>query len=96
MKGGAMPTVRIRERGQVTIPAEYRKDLGLEENDTVNIIKADDALILTRKKLAGDTVAGKFEKAMKKKGMTLDSLLEELRKQRAKYGRETYGSRAKT
>ena len=45
-----MPTVRIRERGQVTIPSSFRKDLGIEENDTLNVIKIDEMLILTPRK----------------------------------------------
>lgn len=86
-----MPTVRIRERGQVTIPASFRKDLGIEENDTLNVIKIDEMLILTPRKPFGDAVAKKFQTAMKRKGLTLDNLLGNLREQRRKYTRETYG-----
>jgi AbrB family looped-hinge helix DNA binding protein len=85
-----MPTVRIRERGQVTIPSSFRKDLGLDENDTLNMVKIDEMLILTQRKPFGDTVARKVESAMKRKGLTLDDLLVNLKDQRKKYNRETH------
>lgn len=91
-----MLVVRMRERGQVTIPAEYRKELGLKENDTLNIIKAGDVLLLTHKKILGDTVSKKFEKVMKGKGLRLNDLLGDLRKQRVRYNQEVYGEKKKT
>jgi AbrB family looped-hinge helix DNA binding protein len=85
-----MPTVRIRERGQVTIPSSFRKDLGLGENDTLNMVKIDEMLILTPRKPFGDAVARKVESAMWRKGLTLDDLLVNLKDQRRKYSRETH------
>jgi AbrB family looped-hinge helix DNA binding protein len=85
-----MPTVRIRERGQVTIPSSFRKDLGLGENDTLNMVKIDEMLILTPRKPFGDAVARKVASAMKRKGMTLDELLGNLKDQRKKYSREAH------
>ncbi len=85
-----MPTVRIRERGQVTIPSSFRKDLGLGENDTLNMVKIDEMLILTPRKPFGDAVARKVESAMRRKGLTLDDLLANLKDQRRKYSRETH------
>ncbi len=86
-----MPTVRIRERGQVTIPSAYRRDLGLEENDALNVVKIDEMLIFTARKPFGDAVAKRVDAAMRRKGITLESLLASLKEQRRKYTRETYG-----
>jgi AbrB family looped-hinge helix DNA binding protein len=86
-----MSLVKIRERGQLTIPYEYRKELGLEEKDMINVIKAGEVLILSRKQVIGDTIAGKIENVMKKKGLTLQDLLSNLKDQRRKYNKETYG-----
>jgi AbrB family looped-hinge helix DNA binding protein len=85
-----MPTVRIRERGQVTIPSSFRKDLGLGENDTLNMVKIDEMLILTPRRLFGDAVSRKVESAMRRKGLTLDDLLANLKDQRKKYSREAH------
>ncbi len=86
-----MPIVKIRERGQLTIPAELRNELGLTENDALNMIKVGDALILTQKRLVGDALSQKMNKAMKKKGLTLDDLLRDLNGQRKRYTKEAYG-----
>ena len=86
-----MSLVKIRERGQLTIPSEYRKGLGLEEKDFVNIVKVGETLILTRKQLAGDLLSKKIETEMRKKDLTLEDLLDNLKAQRKRYNKETYG-----
>ncbi|MBI3584832.1 MAG: AbrB/MazE/SpoVT family DNA-binding domain-containing protein [Nitrospinae bacterium] len=90
-----MPVVKIRERGQLTIPYEYRKELGLGKEDMLNVLKIGDVLILVPKQLTGDVVSGKMARAMKKKGLTLDNLLSNLREQRKRYSKEAY-AKAKT
>ena len=85
-----MPVVKMRERGQLTIPYEYRKELGLGKEDVLNVLKIGDVLILVPRQLAGDVVSRKIEAAMKKKDLTLDNLLKNLREQRKRYSRETH------
>jgi len=85
-----MPIVKLRERGQLTIPYEYRKELGLGKEDMLNVLKIGDVLILVPRKLAGDVISRKIESAMKKKGLTLDNILKNLREQRKRYSKETY------
>ena len=85
-----MPVVKLRERGQVTIPYEYRKDLGLGKEDVLNVLKIGDVLILVPRQLAGDALSRKIESTMKKKRLTLDNLLSSLREQRKRYSKETY------
>lgn len=85
-----MPVVKLRERGQVTIPYEYRKELGLGKEDVLNVLKVGDVLILVPRQLAGDALSRKIERTMKEKGLTLDNLLSNLRKQRKRYSKETY------
>lgn len=85
-----MPVVKMRERGQLTIPYEYRKELGLGKEDILNVLRIGDVLILVPRQLAGDVVSRKIESEMKKKGLTLDNLLKNLREQRKRYSKETY------
>ena len=85
-----MPVVKLRERGQLTIPYEYRKELGLGKEDMLNVLKIGDVLILVPRQLAGDVISRKIESAMKKKGLTLDNILKNLREQRKRYSKETY------
>jgi len=85
-----MPVVKLRERGQVTIPYDYRKELGLGKEDVLNVLKVGDVLILVPRQLSGDALSRKTETTMKKKGLTLDNLLSNLREQRKRYSKETY------
>lgn len=86
-----MPTVKVRGRGQLTIPASLRKDLDLDDDAELTVVKIGDVLLLTPRKLIGDTVARKAARAMKQAGVKLDDLLADLSKQRARYNRERYG-----
>lgn len=85
-----MPVVKLRERGQMTIPYEYRKELGIGKEDVLNVLKIGDVLVLVPRQLSGDVLSKKIEVSMKKKGLTLDNLLKNLREQRKRYSRETY------
>ena len=84
-----MSSVKIGNRGQLTIPSEYRKELGIEKGDVINVMKVGEVLVLTRKQVIGVTIAVKMEYVMKKKGLTLQDLVSNLKEQRRKYNRET-------
>jgi len=86
-----MPTVKVRGRGQLTIPASLRKDLDLDDDAELTVVKIGDVLLLTPRKLIGDTVARKAARAMKQAGVKLDDLLADLSKQRERYNRERDG-----
>lgn len=85
-----MPVVKLRERGQLTIPYDYRKELGLGKEDMLNVFKIGDVLVLVPRQLAGDVISKKIESTMKKKGLTLENLLKNLREQRKRYSKETH------
>jgi antitoxin component of MazEF toxin-antitoxin module len=75
----------------LTIPASLRKDLALDDDAELTVVKIGDVLLLTPRKLIGDTVARKAARAMKQAGVKLDDLLADLGKQRERYNRERYG-----
>lgn len=87
-----MPTVKVWGRGQLTIPASMRKDLRLEEDASLTVVKVGDVLLLTPRKLIGDTIAKKAARGMKQAGLKLDDLLADLKKQRERYNRERNGA----
>jgi bifunctional DNA-binding transcriptional regulator/antitoxin component of YhaV-PrlF toxin-antitoxin module len=86
-----MPTVKVWGRGQLTIPASLRKELKLDTDTTLTVVKVGDVLLLTPRKLVGDAIAKKAARTMKKAGLKLENLLADLRKQRDRYNRERYG-----
>lgn len=55
------------------------------------MVKIDEMLILTPRRPFGAAATRKVDAAIKRKGVTLDDLLTNLRGQRKKYIRETYG-----
>jgi len=75
---------RIRGKGQVTIPASVRASLRLSENDLVSIARVGDAILLTPQPSDFEGIAAKFSKKAKKESVTLENLLQDLRKIRRK------------
>ena len=86
--------VQVRERGRFTIPAEIRRQMGIEEGDVFSLIQLGDTLVATRKKLVAPEVAAAIEGLMREQGVTLADLLQGLDKQREVYVREKYGLEA--
>jgi len=87
-----VPTVKVWGRGQLTIPASIRKELRLEEDVSLTVVKVGEVLLLTPRPLIGDAVAKKVARAMKKTGLKLDDLLADLKEQRERYNRERNGA----
>jgi len=83
--------VRVRQRGQFTIPAEIRRRMGIREGDIFSLIQLGDTLVATRKKLVAPQIAKNMAALMEEEGLTLGDLLEESEKQRERYVREKYG-----
>ena len=84
-------TGRVRGRGQLTLPAEIRKELGLDASGTLTVFRAGEAIILTPKRLVRASFAKEVQKEMKKQGLTLNDLLRDLKRQRTRYIKEVYG-----
>ena len=64
-----MPTVKVRRSGQLPIPAFIRRELHLEEDASLTVVKVGDVLLLTPRKLIGDAVAKRAAGAMKQAGL---------------------------
>jgi bifunctional DNA-binding transcriptional regulator/antitoxin component of YhaV-PrlF toxin-antitoxin module len=87
-----MAIVKVWGRGQLTIPASLRRELNLDTDTTVTMVKAGEVLLVTPRKLVGDAIAKKAARTMKKAGLKLIDLLKELDRQRARYNRERNGA----
>ena len=75
---------RIREKGQVTIPAYIRESLHLSKDSLLSIARVGDGILLTLKPSVFESVSEKFSKAAKEKDISLESLLKDLKKIRHK------------
>jgi bifunctional DNA-binding transcriptional regulator/antitoxin component of YhaV-PrlF toxin-antitoxin module len=82
--------VRIRSRGQLTIPQDLREALGLDEETGLNVFRVGRVLLMTPKRLQRGALASDVEREMKREGVTLEDLLKDLKNQRKRYLAETY------
>ena len=71
---------RMRGKGQVTIPVSIREALHLSENSILSVTKVGDGILITSKPSLFEEVSAEFRKEADKKGITLDELLEDLKK----------------
>jgi bifunctional DNA-binding transcriptional regulator/antitoxin component of YhaV-PrlF toxin-antitoxin module len=82
--------VRVRSRGQLTIPQDMREALSLDESTGLNIFRVGKVLILSPKRLQRASLAKEVEREIKRQGLTLKDLISDLRVQREKYLAEAY------
>ena len=75
---------RMREKGQVTIPADIRESLHLSKDSILSIAKVGDGILLTPRPSVYEAASARFVKAAKEKGISLDDLLRDLKKIRHK------------
>lgn len=75
---------RMREKGQITIPADIRKSLHLSKDSLLSIARVGNGILLSPQPSVFGPFADKISKAAKEKGITLRSLLKDLKKIRHK------------
>ncbi|MCC6606738.1 MAG: AbrB/MazE/SpoVT family DNA-binding domain-containing protein [Anaerolineae bacterium] len=86
-------TVRLRERGQITIPQSVRDKWAAEaiEPDVLNLVEIGDVVFLTPKKLLLPELSKQFSALMDEAGVSLADLLEGLAEERQAVYQERYG-----
>jgi AbrB family looped-hinge helix DNA binding protein len=77
--GSAIKKVRLRGKGQFTIPSDIRANLGIEEDTILEVFPVGDSFIATPKKLTVKDLASAVRKDMKLSQIDLKELLVELR-----------------
>jgi bifunctional DNA-binding transcriptional regulator/antitoxin component of YhaV-PrlF toxin-antitoxin module len=82
--------VRVRSRGQLTIPQDMREALSLDENTGLSIFRVGKVLIMSPKRLQRAPLAKEVEREMKRQRLTLKDLISDLKIQREKYLAEAY------
>jgi len=82
---------RLSEKGQLTFPAEYRREHDLERDSTLAVIQMGDALILAPIDEVLTKITERMEEAMRGAGVTVEELMEETLTARADIVREEFG-----
>jgi AbrB family looped-hinge helix DNA binding protein len=83
--------VRIQEKGQVTIPREIRKKLGLKRGDLVAVMETPEGVFITPQQVLATKALDRIGDVLKEQGFSLDDLIASGRQIRTDILQETYG-----
>jgi bifunctional DNA-binding transcriptional regulator/antitoxin component of YhaV-PrlF toxin-antitoxin module len=84
-------TIQVRQRGNLTLPAELRERYKIEPGDTFRILDLDGIFVLTPMVPMVPELAREIEQARIEAGLDTADLLRALREERARYVAEIYG-----
>ncbi len=85
-------TVRVRQRGVLTLPASLREKYGIRPGDTFRLVDLDGIFVLTPMVPMVPELAREIERMRREAGLTIEELLAGLREQRKRYVQERYGN----
>jgi AbrB family looped-hinge helix DNA binding protein len=81
----------VQEKGQVTIPAEIRRKLGLKKGDYVAFVETDQGVMISPQEIVAQEALEEIGQILKDKGLTLEELIESGRDIRGNLIQEEYG-----
>jgi antitoxin PrlF len=84
--------VRMQEKGQVTIPTEIRKKLGLKRGDLVAVMETPEGVFIAPQQVLATKALDSIGDILKEQGVSLDELIASGRDIRTDLLQETYGS----
>ncbi|MCB0202473.1 MAG: AbrB/MazE/SpoVT family DNA-binding domain-containing protein [Anaerolineae bacterium] len=87
-------TVRLRERGQITLPQSVRNNLAVDTGDTLNLVQIDDILLLSPRQTMIPKLSQEFTELMEEEGVSLAELLQGLEEERRLIQQEKETGRA--
>jgi AbrB family looped-hinge helix DNA binding protein len=83
--------VRIQEKGQVTIPTEIRKKLGLKRGDLVAVVETPEGVFITPQQVLATKAFDSIGNILKEQGVSLEELIASGRQLRTDLLQEAYG-----
>jgi AbrB family looped-hinge helix DNA binding protein len=84
--------VRMQEKGQVTIPTEIRKKLGLKRGDLVAVVETPEGVFITPQQVLATKALDRIGSILKDKGLSLEDLIASGRQIRTDILQEAYGN----
>ncbi|MBE2233943.1 MAG: AbrB/MazE/SpoVT family DNA-binding domain-containing protein [Anaerolinea sp.] len=88
--------VRVRERGQITLPQSVRTSLAVDAGDTLNLVQIDDVLLLSPRQAMIPKLSQEFSALMTEEGVSLAELLQGLEEERKLIWQERYANDAQS
>jgi AbrB family looped-hinge helix DNA binding protein len=83
--------VRVQEKGQITIPTEVRRKLGLGKGDLVSVEETTNGVLITPQKVLALQALDRIGEILREKGLTFEDLMESGAEVREELVREQYG-----
>jgi antitoxin PrlF len=83
--------VRIQEKGQVTIPTEIRKKLGLKRGDLVAVVETPEGVFITPQQVLATKAFDSIGDILKEQGLSLADVIDAGRQIRTDTLQEAYG-----
>ena len=71
MKVQMISTVRVQEKGQVTIPRKIRRQLNLKKGDLVTFISTENGVMLKKLDMAADDLLTSLSKSLQARGIQI-------------------------
>jgi AbrB family looped-hinge helix DNA binding protein len=65
----------VQKRGQVTIPVDLRRKLGVEEGDVVAFVETKDGILISPREVLAMDALERIGKALQKQGTSLEELI---------------------
>ena len=81
----------VQEKGQVTIPSEIRKKLGLKKGDVVAFVETEQGVLISPQEVIAMEALDKIGAILGEKGITLEELIESGRAVRGQLVEKEYG-----
>ena len=83
--------VRVQEKGQVTLPADVRKRLGLKKGDLVAVVETAEGVLITPQEVVASKALAEIGAVLKAQGLSLEEMIASGREIREELFREQYG-----
>lgn len=83
--------VRLKQKGQLTLPSQMRQELGLKDGDLVEVTRTPDGLLITPQEVIALRALDEIGRLLKEQGTSLDELMESGREIRGQLVKDRYG-----
>ncbi len=87
----ATKLVRMQEKGQVTLPADVHRRLGLKKGDVVAVTETEDGVLISPRQVVALKALDRIGEVLRSQGASLDELMEAGREIRGEIVKEKYG-----
>lgn len=81
----------VQEKGQVTIPTQFRKKYGIGKGDYVAFVDTGEGILITRREVVAAELMDEIGRLLKEKGVTLEELTASGATIREEIAQERYG-----